>query len=70
MKEGFPVKKLSEICEVIAGQSPESKFYNREEIGLPFYQGKKEFGSKFLGSPSTWTTKVTKEAKKGDILCQ
>ncbi|MCC8360590.1 restriction endonuclease subunit S [Salinimicrobium sediminilitoris] len=68
MREGFPVKKLGEVCKVIAGQSPESKFYNSEGRGLSFYQGKKEFGPKFLRTPTTWTTKVTKEAEEGDIL--
>ena len=61
-------KKLGEVCEVIAGQSPEGKFYNKSGKGLPFYQGKKEFTKKFIGEPTTWTTKITKEAQEGDIL--
>ena len=61
-------KSIGEVCEVIAGQSPESKFYNQLEEGLPFYQGKKEFKEKFIGKPTTWTTKITKEAFKDDIL--
>lgn len=68
MKKGWEIKKLSEICEVIAGQSPESKFYNNKREGLAFYQGKKEFTEKFIGEPTKWTTKITKEAEKGDIL--
>lgn len=59
---------IGEVCEVIAGQSPESKFYNKDKDGLPFYQGKKEFTDKYIGKPTTWTTKVTKEAFKDDIL--
>lgn len=61
-------KKIIDICDVIAGQSPEGKYYNKEGKGLPFYQGKKEFTEKVIGSPKTWTTKVTKEAIAGDIL--
>jgi type I restriction enzyme S subunit len=61
-------QKLGDYCEVIAGQSPEGKYYNDSGEGLPFYQGKKEFGDRFLGSPKKWTSKVTKEAKAGDIL--
>lgn len=61
-------QKLGDYCEVIAGQSPEGKYYNDSGEGLPFYQGKKEFGERFLGSPKKWTSKVTKEAKAGDIL--
>ncbi|MCK9373504.1 MAG: restriction endonuclease subunit S [Sulfuricurvum sp.] len=68
MKQGWEVKKLGEICKVIAGQSPEGKYYNSEAQGLAFYQGKKEFSDKFIGEPTTWTTKITKEAEANDIL--
>jgi len=68
MKEGWEIKKLGEVCKVIAGQSPEGKFYNSEGKGIPFYQGKKEYGEKYIGEPTTWTTKITKEAEEGDIL--
>ncbi|MDP2247878.1 MAG: restriction endonuclease subunit S [Nitrosomonadales bacterium] len=68
MKAGWEVKKLGEVCTVIAGQSPEGKFYNNAGDGLPFYQGKKEFTEKYIGKPTTWTTYVTKEAEKDDVL--
>jgi len=68
MKKGWEIKKLGEVCDVIAGQSPEGKYYNSEGNGMPFYQGKKEFCKKFIGEPTTWTTKITKEAEAGDIL--
>jgi len=68
LKKGWEIKKLGEVCKVIAGQSPEGKFYNKNSNGLPFYQGKKEFTDKFIGKPTTWTTKVTKEAIKDDVL--
>jgi type I restriction enzyme, S subunit len=68
MKQDWEIKKLGEVCEVIAGQSPQGKFYNSNENGLPFYQGKKEFTEKFIGAPTTWTTKITKEAEANDIL--
>lgn len=68
MKQGWEIKKLGEVCKVIAGQSPEGKFYNSEGNGMPFYQGKKEYGEKYIGEPTTWTTKITKEAEAGDIL--
>lgn len=60
--------KLGDYCEVIAGQSPEGKYYNNIGEGLPFYQGKKEFNEYYIGPPQVWTTKVTKEAIAGDIL--
>ncbi len=68
MKQDWEIKKLGEVCKVIAGQSPEGKFYNSGGNGMPFYQGKKEYGEKYIGEPTTWTTKITKEAEAGDIL--
>ena len=64
----FPIVSLSEVAEVIAGQSPKGEYYNEEGIGLPFYQGKTEFGKRYIGNPKKWTTQITKEAFKGDIL--
>lgn len=64
----FPLVKLGSFCEVIAGQSPESENYNEEKSGLPFYQGKKDFGDIFLKKPVVWTTKTTKESLKNDVL--
>mgnify|MGYP002521740742 CR=1 FL=1 len=61
-------KTLGEVCTIIAGQSPNSQFYNTEAVGLPFYQGKKEFTNKYIGVSTIWTTEVTKEAFAGDIL--
>lgn len=68
MKVGWQYRKLGDVCQVIAGQSPEGKYYNNEMNGLAFYQGKKEFSDKFLGAPTTWTTDITKEAIDGDVL--
>ena len=68
LKKGWEEKKLGEICKVIAGQSPEGKYYNNSGNGLPFYQGKKEFTEKYIGAPTTWTTNVPKVAFKDDIL--
>jgi len=59
---------LGALAEVIAGQSPEGIYYNSSGEGVPFYQGKKEFGERLLGVPTTWTTKTTKLALPGDIL--
>ena len=66
--EKWEEKTLGEVCTITAGQSPESQFYNIEGNGLPFYQGKKEFTNKYIGAPTVWTTKITKEALAGDIL--
>ena len=58
--------KLGKIADIIAGQSPESKFYSSKE-GIPFLQGNRTFGDKYPEIDS-FTTKITKLAKKGSIL--
>ena len=68
LPERWEMKKLGEVCTVIAGQSPEGIYYNSERNGLPFYQGKKEFRLKYIGEPTCWTSKITKEAEANDIL--
>ncbi len=68
MKAGWQQSAIGNYCEVIAGQSPVGKYYNSDGNGMPFYQGKKDFGDKFIEAPTTWTTSLTKIARKGDIL--
>ena len=58
---------LSEVCEIIAGQSPSSKYYNQEGNGLPFFQGKADFGELYP-SVRIWCSKPKKVAEAGDIL--
>ena len=61
-------KKLIEVCEdIVMGQSPESSSYNTFGIGLPFYQGKAEFGKQHP-VPVKWCSSPKKIAKTGDIL--
>lgn len=61
-------KNIGDLCEVVAGQSPDGKYYNTNGVGMPFYQGKKDFSEKFIRDPSSWTTYATKIARDGDIL--
>ncbi len=37
-------KTLHEVAEIIMGQSPDSESYNDKGEGIPFYQGKSDFG--------------------------
>lgn len=64
----YPLVFLKDVATIISGQSPKSKFYNTDENGLPFYQGKKDFGMSQLNEPTVWTTEITKESINGDIL--
>ena len=59
--------RLEEITQIIAGQSPKSDTYNFKKDGLPFYQGKTDFGYIFP-SPKVWCSSPIKIAKKNDIL--
>lgn len=65
---GWDVHRLGDIAIVIAGQSPKGSYFNEVGIGTPFYQGISNFSDVYIGSPSKWTTQVTKLAKSGDIL--
>ncbi|MDI6864979.1 MULTISPECIES: restriction endonuclease subunit S [Thermodesulfovibrio] len=67
LPEGWRWVKLGEAAEIIMGQSPPSKTYNTVRIGLPFYQGKAEFGL-IYPIPSKWCSKPKKIAEKNDIL--
>ena len=61
------VSKLKDCCTIIAGQSPESKFYNSNGDGLPFFQGKADFGELYP-SIRVYCSQPTKIAEKDDIL--
>lgn len=58
---------LSEIALVEMGQSPDSRFYNDQGIGLPFFQGKAEFGILYP-FVRKWCSEPKKVAEPGDIL--
>ena len=62
----WPTKKLGEICEIIAGQAPPSKYYNEERKGIPFLTVN-SFGRVFP-KVERWTTKCLRESKEGDVL--
>ncbi|CAI3269785.1 hypothetical protein CIRMBP1204_00229 [Enterococcus cecorum] len=50
------------------GQSPAGKTYNDFCEGMPFYQGKTEFGDLYIGEPTTWTTAPSRIAVANDVL--
>ena len=59
--------KLKDVCTIIAGQSPESKYYNTNGDGIPFFQGKADFGELYP-TVRVYCSKPTKIAEKNDIL--
>jgi type I restriction enzyme S subunit len=60
-------RRLVDVAEVIMGQSPPGSTYNKSGAGVPFFQGKAEFGSKHP-TVRQWTTAGTKFARAGDVL--
>lgn len=65
--DGWITKTLSEVANITMGQSPDSKFYSEDEVGMPFLQGCAEFGSN-SPSPKLNCTQIKKVGKAGSLL--
>ena len=65
--EGWSKSKLGEISHLTMGQSPSSETYNHEGIGLPFYQGKTDFGA-HNPKVRVWCSEPSKVANENSIL--
>jgi len=63
----WSILELSNVATITMGQSPPSSTYNSDGIGLPFLQGKAEFGD-IYPNPMKWCTQPQKLAKSGSIL--
>lgn len=63
----YETKKLKDCATIIAGQSPESKYYNTVGDGIPFFQGKADFGELYP-TVRVYCSQPTKIAEKDDIL--
>ena len=67
LPKGWVWATLEGISEIILGQSPPSSTYNTDGEGLPFYQGKLEFGKRYP-TPRKWCIAPKKIAEKGDVF--
>jgi type I restriction enzyme, S subunit len=67
LPESWSIASLGAVSNVEMGQSPESRFYNEIGEGVPFFQGKAEFG-RLHPKVRKWCTQPTKIAQAGDIL--
>lgn len=65
--EGWEIQTLSQIADVVMGQSPKSEFYNQDRQGLPFHQGVGSYGTRFV-IDTTYSTSFTRIAEAGSIL--
>jgi type I restriction enzyme, S subunit len=62
----WETKAISDIANVVMGQSPKGDSYNKE-VGTPLLNGPTEFGFRYP-SPIQFTNKPTKICNKNDIL--
>ena len=60
-------EKLGNIADLIAGQSPPSSSYNKNGTGIPFFQGKADYG-KINPTIRNWCSVPIKISLPGDIL--
>jgi type I restriction enzyme S subunit len=65
--KGWRAGNVSESFDLTMGQSPPGETYNEEGNGLPFYQGRADFGFRFP-TRRVFCTAPTRYAKAGDTL--
>lgn len=64
---GSRVRRVGDSFVVVMGQSPPGSTYNEAGDGLPFYQGRRDFGFRYP-SQRVWCSAPTREAHPGDTL--
>jgi type I restriction enzyme S subunit len=65
--EGWGVGQVGELFNVTMGQSPPGSTYNESAEGLPFYQGRADFDSRYPNR-RVYCTAPTRFAQAGDSL--
>ena len=67
LPQGWRWTQLGDVCDIISGQSPPGHTYRDIPEGLPFFQGKADFG---LRNPTArvWCVAPKKIAMPNDIL--
>lgn len=66
-KNSWLNRNLSEVANIIMGQSPSSKNYNEIDNGLPLIQGNADIKDR-KSIKRFSTSEITREVKKGDII--
>jgi len=67
LPEAWKVEILREVAEIVMGQSPPGSTYNTKGEGMPFLQGKAEFGEVYPRHIK-FTTDPKKTASKSSVL--
>ena len=64
---GWSVQEFGEVNYLLMGQSPPGDTYNSDGEGVPFYQGRTDFGMRFP-KQRVFCTAGTRFAKAGEVL--
>ena len=67
LPESWTRAKLSQVTKINMGQSPPGSSYNERGDGLPFFQGKADFGDRYP-TVRVWCNEPKKIAQPGDVL--
>jgi type I restriction enzyme S subunit len=67
LPEGWSVSSVGEHFAITMGQSPPGDTYNEDGRGIPFYQGKRDYGWRFP-SLRVYCTAPSRMARAGDTL--
>jgi type I restriction enzyme S subunit len=65
--KGWRIASVGEYFNLTMGQSPPGDTYNETNEGVPFYQGRADFGIRFP-TERVYCTAPTRLARKGDVL--
>lgn len=64
---GWEKKNLGDEFKIVMGQSPAGDTYNENRKGMPFFQGRRDFGFRYPTN-RVYCTAPTRFAEKGDVL--
>jgi type I restriction enzyme, S subunit len=60
-------KNLGDVADIIMGQSPDSKSYNADSVGMLLIQGNADISGR-VTNPRQWTNEPTKKCEIGDLI--
>ena len=63
----WSVRRLSDVANIVMGQSPSSISYNSSRQGLPLVQGNADIKNR-VTVDRIWTTQITKRCSAGDLI--
>lgn len=64
---GAESQPLGAVADIVMGSSPPGSTYNSDGVGIPFYQGSRDFGFRFPLA-RTWCSQPIRMAREDEIL--